>query len=165
MEFIYNLQEIVRVVEIAAIIAVLISISYLASTLSKYMKLRESRLNLEIGYAKFIKENEKQSTKYSKEILELIRKVIAQIAILKFRTFRDRHADKINLVTQSNIESLAGDVAESVYKSLNPEVLTFKDTFFTKEFYESFIVETSILMVKDLWAKTLKEIDEKDGLQ
>lgn len=103
--------------------------------------------------------NKNKMVEYSKQVLEFIRMMVGQIAVLKFRTFVD--TNDLSKVSKSTIEKLVADVAESVNMSMNMVNLSLENTVYSKEFFEQYIVETSVLMIKDLLDKAIGEKDEE----
>lgn len=103
--------------------------------------------------------NKNKMVEYSKQVLEFIRMMVGQIAVLKFRTFVD--TNDLSKVSKSAIEKLVADVAESVNRSMNMVNLSLENTVYSKEFFEQYIVETSVLMIKDLLDKAIGEKDEE----
>jgi sulfur relay (sulfurtransferase) DsrC/TusE family protein len=99
----------------------------------------------------------KNQIDYSNQILEFTRTLIGQITILKARTYSDTH--DLSMGSKAQISSLAKEVAETFKNSLNPEIWdTIKNkTFYTREFYINYIVETSIIMVKDIHKKMVDD--------
>lgn len=97
------------------------------------------------------------SLKYSTDMIEFMRTVIATTAVLKFKDFCDHHP-QMDKITESNVKSLANDVAISVNKFINASNIVFSDTLFTRDFYNHYVIETSITYVKDLVTKKLEEI-------
>lgn len=94
----------------------------------------------------------------SKQLLEFIRMMVGQVAVLKFRTFMDTR--DIEKSTKSNIESLVKEVATTVNASLNMSNISIENTIYSKEFFEQYIVETSVIIVKDLLDRSLNEDEE-----
>lgn len=94
----------------------------------------------------------------SKQLLEFIRMMVGQVAVLKFRTFMDTR--DIEKSTKSNIESLVKEVATTVNASLNMSNISIENTIYSKEFFEQYIVETSVIIVKDLLDKSLNDDEE-----
>ena len=101
-------------------------------------------------------ENKNKTVEYSNKVLELIRSIVGQIAVLKFRTFQDTH--DMEKVTKANVETLVSDVAKMANKSLNMNNIFLDDTFFTKEFVEQYIVETSVILIKQMMDKAVTEM-------
>lgn len=94
----------------------------------------------------------------SKQLLEFIRMMVGQVAVLKFRTFIDTR--DIEKSTKSNIEHLVQDIATTVNSSLNMSNISIENTIYSKEFFEQYIIETSIVIVKDLLDKSLNDDED-----
>lgn len=95
----------------------------------------------------------------SKQLLEFIRMMVGQVAVLKFRTFMDTR--DIEKSTKSNIEGLVKEVATTVNASLNMSNISIENTIYSKEFFEQYIVETSVIIVKDLLDKSLNDDEDQ----
>lgn len=95
----------------------------------------------------------------SKQLLEFIRMMVGQVAVLKFRTFIDTR--DIEKSTKSNIEGLVKEVATTVNASLNMSNISIENTIYSKEFFEQYIVETSVIIVKDLLDKSLNDDEDQ----
>lgn len=117
------------------------------------LKIEESKRNQ--MYLQLQEENTKNIADYSEKLLEFIKMLTSQIAILKFRTFVDNH--EIDKITKANIQNLVADVAETVNVSINADHIDFDDVLFTKEFYENYIIDTSLITIKGLLNKTINE--------
>jgi hypothetical protein len=117
------------------------------------LKIEEDKRNK--LYAQLQEENNKSIADYSEKLLEFIRMLTTQISVLKFRTFVDNH--EMDKITKANIQKLVAEVAESVNTSINSTNIDFDDILFTKEFYENYIVETSLITIKNLLNKTIND--------
>lgn len=115
------------------------------------LKIQESKMNQ--MYKQLQSENTKEATNYSEKVLEYTKMFIGQITVLKFKAYVDNH--EIDKVTKANIQNLASDVATTVHKSINLDNIQFDDTLFTKEFYEQYIIDSSLMHVKRLLEKTI----------
>jgi len=100
-------------------------------------------------------ENRNKTTEYSTQILELIRTIVAQVAIIKYRNFREMN--DMNKITEAMIKNLIRDIAETTHKSLNLDNVMWDDAMFNREFIESYIIEMTILLVKESVHKTIME--------
>lgn len=140
-------------------IGLLCSMIWFSRTLYHYYKLKHQSLKNDIEYRRLDNENKNKTVEYSNNILELIRSIVGQIAVIKFRTFRDSH--DMTKITESNVKALTREVAEMANRSLNMNNIFFKDTFFTEEFYKKYIIETSIILVKQMVEKKIEEINNE----
>lgn len=92
-----------------------------------------------------------ESIKYSTDMLNFIRSMISQVSVLKFNAFKDSHnKEKIMRFT---VAELAQTVAIEVRKSLDLTKFRRDMLLYSQEFIDTFIIETSIMMVKELWEK------------
>lgn len=138
-------------------IGLLGSLIWMLISLYRYSKLKQKSLENDIEYRRLEVENKNKTVEYSNKVLELIRSIVGQIAVLKFRTFQDTH--DMSKVTKTNVEGLVKEVAGMANNSLNMNNIFLDDTFFTKEFYEKYIVETSIILIKQMVDKAITELD------
>ena len=144
---------------IMLIIILVLSVIWLVYSLTIFTKLKiyESKMNQ--MYVQLQNENSKRTTEYSDKMLEFVKMFIGQIAVLKFRTFVDSH--NLGKITKANIQKLVAEVADTVHKSINIDKIDFEDTLFTKDFYEKYIIETSVIMIKELLDKTKINNDDE----
>lgn len=123
--------------------------------LYKYYSLKQQSLRNDIEYRQIENENKNKTVEYSNKVLELVRSIVGQIAVLKFRTFQDSH--DMSKITTTNTKALVDDVARMAKRSLNMNNIFLDDTFFTKEFIENYIVETSIILIKQMIEKAAND--------
>ena len=142
------IKDVLNSALILACIGLLVSMIWMSIKLYHYYKLKQLSLENEIEYQRLENENKNKTVEYSNKVLELIRSIVGQIAVLKFRTFKDTH--DMEKVTKANVEGLVKDVANMANKSLNMNNIFLDDTFFTKEFVEQYIVETSVILIKQI---------------
>lgn len=105
--------------------------------------------------------NKERVVEYSKQVLEFIRMMVGQVAVIKFRTFIDNR--KIEKISKANVEELVADVARTVNRSINMSNIQIENTVYSREFFEEYIVESSVMIIKELLARDLNNItDEED---
>jgi hypothetical protein len=97
--------------------------------------------------------NPAQMITYTNQVMKLIREVTTQIALLKFRTFQDSH--DMSKIMRANIASIAEETAIESERSFNKENIYWESLLFTKDFYNAYIVETSIIVIKSLFEKEI----------
>jgi len=97
----------------------------------------------------------------SNDLLEFTRSTIAQIAVIKMRTFKDSR--DISKVTSANIESLAKELADESFKSINVERFYEDHVLFSTQYYMDYIVNTSIVLIKELLEKVINDTIEEEG--
>ena len=88
-------------------------------------------------------------------MLDFVKMLTSQIAVLRFRTFVDTH--ELDKITKANVQKLVTDVAETVHNSINIDNIDFEDMLFNKEFFEKYIIETSLITIKSLLDKAVNE--------
>lgn len=144
---------------IIVIAIMLIVVIWFIISLVVLYKLR-NKFNKDSKILEDMKESNKHKmVEYSTQVLEFIRMMVGQVAVLKFRTFVD--SNDLSKVSKSSVEKLVADVAASVNNSMNMVNLSLENTVYSKEFFEQYIIETSVLMVKDLLDKAIGDKDEE----
>lgn len=90
---------------------------------------------------------------YSQKLIDFIKSLTIEIAILKYKEYIDSH--EFEKLQKTHIAQIAEDTAKSVHDAINFDIIDFDDVLYTKEFYESFIIKTSLASVKSLLEKSL----------
>lgn len=151
----YNVNElIVGVCVIVCIVSILWSLQIYANYIKAQKRLDEFRIRsqtLEMKIQEIEESRKEKSIEYSNNIMKYIREFIAQIATLQFKTFVDGH--NMNKITEANIKKLVQDIAEEVKTALNEVNILFDNMLFTKDFYDKYIVETTVITVKTMLEK------------
>lgn len=155
-----SIKDTLDVVLILSCIGLLCSMIWMSIRLYQYYKFKQQSLENDIEYRRLESENKNKTVEYSNKVLELIRSIVGQIAVLKFRTFKDNH--DMTKITIANVETLVSDVAKMANNSLNMNNIFLDDTFFTKQFVEQYIVETAIIFIKEMIDKSIGEIDNPE---
>ena len=125
--------------------------------LHKYYQLKQQSLRNDIEYRQLENENKNKTVDYSNKVLELVRSIIGQIAVIKFRNFQDSH--DMSKVTEANVKSLVKDVATMAMGSLNMKNIFLEDTFFTKDFIEQYIIDTTVILIKQMMEKAVNDME------
>jgi hypothetical protein len=143
--------------ELQSLLFGLLIISAIALTVmvTRFIMLKQIYLKNEIEYKQISFENQHKTAEYSTQLLELIRNIVAQIAVVKYRNFAE--ANDMSKVTESMIKNLIKDIAESTHRSLNLDNMLWVDTLYTREFIENYIIDVTVMMVKASVHKTLEE--------
>lgn len=97
-----------------------------------------------------------KNLQYSKEILEFVKAIIAQEAVMYFRDFSDSHI--IEKVTLSQVKKIVTDVANRVNRSMKRDSIDFSITVFNEDFYNHYIIECSKDYIKQLLEKYVVEV-------
>lgn len=144
------------------IIVILVSIgmkmfwAYLNKRMAVYNNEQEL-LELRKQQAMYIKE--KQRLEYSDQMVEFIKKFIGQIVVIKFRTFKDGR--DIAKLTEQQIKNLINEIALEVKEYLiafrfnDPTIMVFSE-----KYYNVLIVNTIVMLVKDLTDKSIDDYAE-----
>lgn len=155
----YNM-EISNLIVLLLIILMLFVITWFIISIIVLFKLYKKYKNNTIEILKLNESNKDRVIEYSNKLLDFTKMMVSQISILKFKTFIDN--SKIDKITKSQVEKIVTDVASSVKDALNMNNITIEDTIYTEEFFNQYIIDTSIYTVKQLMNKVLSEYDEKE---
>lgn len=98
------------------------------------------------------------NTDLSNQILQFTRMIISQIAMMKYRDFVD--SKDMSKITRSNVTKLVDEVATECHKAIRIESISFESLVFTREFYEQYIVETTVFVIKSMVNKTFDNIED-----
>lgn len=150
---------------IAAIIAVIcISIASIAGftlialSLRSYFTLKREELEVQREGNRLMALNDHSSLKYSEDLLDLIRNIVDQVAVMKFKNFTDTHdIEKVNIPP---VKGLVEDVATDVHNALILDNVKFNEAIFTEAFLNQYIIDVAMIAVKQLLSKY---VDEYDG--
>lgn len=148
-----NGNELTLIITLVIIVLMILSGAWFVNSLIVLIKLRMHEKSITNLHMQLEEDNSRITTDHSEKLLNFAKMITTQVAILKFRTFADGH--DISKVTIANVRDVADNVAKTVKSSINMDSIDFSDTLFTKEFYESYIIETSIIAVKSLLEKTV----------
>lgn len=140
-------------ITVILIVLMVISFIWLINSTILLIRLIKQQNQYQKIYNHMKDKNDKDLVEYSTKTLEFIKNITNQVAVLKFRTFIDSH--DITKITKANIEKLVGDVADTVYKSINSTNIIFDDTLYTKNFYEKYIIEMALISIKNLLDRTI----------
>lgn len=104
-------------------------------------------------------DNKDKMLEYSNKSLEFIKLMVSQIALLKLKAFIDQH--DISKVTRSQIEKVVEDVATTVRKNINMNNFQLSHTIYTEEYFDQYIVDTAVFIVKKLFDEAIEKADEE----
>ena len=97
---------------------------------------------------------------YSNDTLAFIRTLVTHTAIMKFDVFIDDHElDKTN---RAHYVNLVKDVAETVHKAINENKLDYSRLIFNQRYLDSYIIESSSMVVKELLEKEVAEVVDQN---
>ena len=104
-------------------------------------------------------DNKDKMLEYSNKSLEFIKLMVSQIALLILKAFIDQH--DISKVTRSQIEKVVEDVATTVRKNINMNNFQLSHTIYTEEYFDQYIVDTAVFIVKKLFDEAIEKADEE----
>lgn len=155
------------VVLILTIIGLFTVLMWTMENIIEYIKLKKKYIKQKTEHEQLRVENENKTVAHSEAMMNLIRTIVGQIAVLKFREFQDKHKmdPEINTddgwkINRQNFETLIEDIARSSLGSLNIKNIDFDELFFTQKFYENYIIQTSIMIVKQMLEKSIDDLVE-----
>lgn len=97
---------------------------------------------------------------YTGSVMEFIRDLTAQVAVLKFREFADSRS--LEKVTKEHTKHLIQDIANSVKGYIDQNKLDEEGLLVSPQFMNEYIINMSVNCVKDLLKKAVD--DEFDGI-
>lgn len=157
-----DINPVCACIVIACIVICIALICWSARMYINYMVAQKRLEELRIKYREMELQNQEiekiqkdQSIEYSRNLMKYLREFIGQITVIKFKTFIDSH--NMDKITEINIKKLIDDIATTTNNSINRSNILFDNTIITKEFYESYIVETAIMLVKEMLEKLENE--------
>lgn len=143
----------------AMVLVCIIVILWFIITMTIFIKLK-SKYEKDNRSLKILQEGNKgKILDYSKQVLEFIRMLVGQVAVIKFRTFVDNN--DLRKVTKGATEKLVADVATTVNKSINTGNMSLENTIYSREFFDQYIVDTSVIMIKEMLDKAIGD-DQED---
>jgi len=89
-----------------------------------------------------------ESIEYSKQLLEFTRGIISDYIVSKFKEFTDN--TDMEKVAKPNLQKLISELTIGVYEKININNILFEYTLFTKEYYEEYIIQFTINLIKQL---------------
>lgn len=99
-----------------------------------------------------------ESPEYSHEVLEYLRSFIVEVSAIIFRNFIDNH--EIEKITKATMTKLVEDTAKTVNESISVTNIRFDDTLFTRKFYDKYIIDISMISIKELLEKAVNKTEE-----
>lgn len=95
---------------------------------------------------------DRESIKYSKELLDYTTEVINNESVRQFEKFKEGKND-LKLITKKQVEKLIEEISSIVYNGLKIESIDFDKLMFSREYYESIIIGHTIFIVSGLIEK------------
>ena len=149
-EYIYVFADVMKIL---LMIASIIALFHAVGLGKRYLELKQTTFKQQMDHEIEIESIRFNQISYSENILNIIKKVVGEVLVLKFRTFRDTH-DMLK-VTRANLMTLAEEIAMDVKESLD---IDLGDTIFRETFVDQYIVDTSFAMTKQLFEDNIGEI-------
>jgi len=157
-----DINPVCACIVITCIVICIALICWSARMYINYMVAQKRLEELRIKYREMELQNKEiertqkdQSIEYSRNLMKYLREFIGQITVIKFKAFIDSH--KMDKITEINIKKLIDDIATTTNKSINRSNILFDNTIITEEFYESYVIETTIILVKEMLEKLENE--------
>lgn len=133
-----------------ATIWLVISVIVLIKVYARYTKTSLNLVELENS-------NKDNLINYSSELLDFIKLMISQVALLKVKEFLD--GNDISKVTRVHIENIISEVATDIKNRINMNNVSIENTIYTKEFFDQYIVDTTVYIVKQLFEEAIVKSD------
>lgn len=112
----------------------------------------------ELNYEMSVIKRNCESPEYSHEVLEYLRSFTVEVSAITFRNFIDNH--EIEKITKATMTKLVEDTAKIVNESINVGNIRFNDTLFTRKFYDKYIIDISMISIKELLEKAVNKTEE-----
>ena len=123
-------------------------------------------INASFAFHKFLseesahKENEKRNfdnIKYSQDVLDFTKRFTVETSVFETKSFFDSH--KIDKLTKAQIQGLVRKVSMEVNNSQIINNFDYEKTVFSRQYIEKYVIEISIMTIKDLLEKEIKEME------
>lgn len=95
---------------------------------------------------------------YTNSMLKYIHDFTIQVASIEFRNFMDGH--DLTKVTKATMSKLVEDTAIKVDKSIYLGNIKLDDLLFTKDFYNNYIIDITMISIKELLDKAINISEE-----
>ena len=129
-------------------IAFMVMLTTMIVVIFKYVKTKKRLKEMQEEILKLKEEYKSKASTYSNNLLEYIKTFSIQLATIKFHNFVDTH--EMEKVTRLNVEKLVEETAKFVKNSINENNIIFDNALFTKDFYDTYIIDTVSICIKDL---------------
>lgn len=154
------MDSIIVVVSIAVICASLATIACLALitiALRKYFAIKQNEIEVKREANKIAAKNDHSSLEYSNGLLDFVKTVVAQTTVLKFRSFIDNR--DVSKITLTQLKKFVQEIVPLIHDSLVIGNMDLNGVMFTERFLNIYIIETSMIMAKELLDKAINEED------
>ena len=94
----------------------------------------------------------------SLKLTNFIKEIASQLVVLKFKTFKDNH--DILKVSEESVKNLVREIAIDVRKSIKYDEIDFDSLILAQQFYDEYIVNTVVILTKNILNKTINEYEE-----
>ena len=147
------------ILSILCIIFMIVSIVGFVLMIKRMIKLKNTLSDRELERKQLEEENQRKAVAYTKDIMEFIRIMISQVSLLSFQKFKDGH--EMTKITETNIKRLIEDIARTVNESIAMENISMGNILITKEFYQKYIIETTVFTIKKMLDEAMIEIEDE----
>lgn len=96
----------------------------------------------------------------SLKLVDFIRDITGQWVVIKFKNFNDGH--NLTKVTEENIKKLVSEIAIEVRRAIRYNEIDFESLVLTQEFYDKYIVNSAVILVKDMLDKVVNNYEEEE---
>lgn len=140
---------------VVLVVFMLMSIIWLIISIVVLMKLYGRYTKNSLQMIELQSHNKDKLIDYSTELMDFIRMLISQVALLKVKEFTD--GNDITKVTRAHIEGIISDVATEIKEQINMNNISLANTIYTEEFFDQYIVDSTVYIVKELFEKSVSK--------
>lgn len=98
------------------------------------------------------------AVRYSEQILDFIRTISVQSAVMKYQEFADGH--DIDKITRAQVQNLVIDISVETKNHVNLDVIDYNELLYDRQFIEGYIIQNSISTVKRMLEKSINDAIE-----
>jgi hypothetical protein len=146
-----NIDANVMLILYLAIIVMIVSMIMMFISIRKRILLKAS--NDELKY-----DTSTRNIEYTKALLKFLENFTKEISIMYFYEFEDKV--DITKVNEEKIKSLIVDTAININTSIDWDNINDEYSLLNKEFYETYIIKTTMFILKELTKKSIDAVDQ-----
>jgi len=128
----------------------MIPLSIIASAYNRKINMKIELLEIEF-------EKEGKSLERVTELLNFLKKLTAEITVIKFREYQDQI--QLDKTTRIKMSDLAKAIANEVKKALVEEKIDLSSYALTEEYLHWYLVQNAVMMVKNILEKAIDDSD------
>jgi hypothetical protein len=152
MENIYNTN-----INGIIILIFLIMTFFLLYSLIAYIKIERDKNYTSYKNAELKYNSDRSRINYTISLMKFLKDFSGEITIMKFHEFRDKV--DFTKVNEEKIKRLIEDIATTINSSINWHNISIEESLLNEEFYNTYIVNNTIIIVKELTSKVIDAIN------